>query len=128
MKTAAVTKEHDHSPWSFTFADRLGKALSVSGVSNQEMAEALGVSRTTITNYTSGRTVPSKLQLKEWSLKTGAPLEWLTTGIDQTENPHPHGTGEGLSEPPAGLDPATCGLQGRTFAPVTDINTWRKAS
>ena len=128
MKTAAVTKEHDHSPWSFTFADRLGKALSVSGVSNQEMAEALGVSRTTITNYTSGRTVPSKLQLKEWSLRTGAPLEWLKTGIDTTENPHPHDTDGGDSGASCRTRTGPCGLQGRTFAPVIDITTKKEAA
>lgn len=125
MKTAAITAGPSESPWAFTFADRLGKALHVSGVSNQEMADALGVSRTTVSNYTSGRTSPSKLQLKEWALKTGAPLEWILTGVDPTtENgPHAHHAHEGHTEPPAGLEPATCGLQGRPLATVTPIRS-----
>lgn len=126
MKTTAMATGDHESPWAFTFADQLGKALHVSGVSNQAMADALGVSRTTISNYTSGRTAPSKLQLKEWALKTGAPLEWLKTGIDPTENgPHAHHTHEGHTEPPAGLEPATCSLQGDHLGEVIDMFTWK---
>lgn len=33
-----------------------------------------------------------------------------------------------LVEPPAGLEPATCGLQGRTFTPVIDMFEWRKSA
>lgn len=105
MNTAKQGNEHHESPWAFTFADRLGKALHVSGVSNQDMADALGVSRATVSNYTSGRTAPSKLQIKEWALKTGAPIEWIKTGIDPTENPHQSPDGGNVG--PAGFDPTT---------------------
>lgn len=60
--------------------DRLDKAMRVAGLTIDDMAVALDVSRGTIGNYRSGRTEPSKLQVKEWAVRTGAPLEWLMTG------------------------------------------------
>lgn len=77
------------TPWSFGLSDRLAKALTVAHVSNAEMAQALDVSRNTITNYTSGRTKPSRLQLREWAVRTGAPLEWLETGAVPDPNMPP---------------------------------------
>ncbi|WP_428831898.1 helix-turn-helix transcriptional regulator [Gulosibacter sediminis] len=77
------TNTHPANHWAalaFTRADRLTKALDFGGVSNQDMAETLGVSRQTIGNYTSGRTNPSKATLMAWALRTGVPLEWLQTG------------------------------------------------
>lgn len=68
---------------------RLALALEVSGTSVQEMAEELEVSPNTVGNYTSGRTAPKHATLRVWAMKTGAPLEWIKTGIDPTENPHP---------------------------------------
>ena len=79
-----TTPQAPPSPWAFGLADRLDKALKVSNVSNASMASALDVSRNTVTNYTSGRTVPSRLQIKEWALRTGAPIEWLLTGVEPT--------------------------------------------
>lgn len=77
------------SPWAFGLADRLDKALKVGKVSNADMADALDVSRNTVTNYTTGRTTPSRLQIKEWAVRTGAPAEWLLTGIDPTPSTDP---------------------------------------
>lgn len=76
-------QRHDGTPgfpFAFDLGDRLDKAMRVAGLGPDDMAEALDVSRNTIGNYRSGRTHPSKLQIKEWSVRTGAPLEWLLTG------------------------------------------------
>lgn len=81
----------EQSPWSFGLSDRLAKAMSVAGMSNSEMADALDVSRNTITNYTSGRTKPSRLQIREWAVRTGAPLEWLETGERPVNGMKQHG-------------------------------------
>lgn len=83
------------SPWTFGLHDRLDKALTVAGVSNSEMAEYLGISSNTIGNYISGRTTPKKQTLRLWAMRTGAPLEWLETGI---EDP-------GGNSSPAGITP-----------------------
>ena len=72
-------------PFAFDLGDRLDKAMRVAGLGIDDMAEALGVSRNTIGNYRSGRTHPSKLQVKEWAVRTGAPLEWLLTGEEPTD-------------------------------------------
>lgn len=61
----------------FTLGDRLDKALRVAGVSHQEMAEYLGVSRNTIGNYIAERTHVSEGTLRLWSFRTLVPLEWL---------------------------------------------------
>lgn len=65
----------------FDLADRLTKSMHVAGLTIPDMAEALDVSVSTVGNYTNGRTRPKKLALKEWAMRTGAPLEWLETGI-----------------------------------------------
>ncbi|KQQ22569.1 hypothetical protein ASF48_05130 [Rathayibacter sp. Leaf299] len=69
----------------FTLGDRLAKAMRIAGTTREQMATALDVSPNTIGNYTSDRTKPSKLQVKEWAVKTGVPVQWLLTG-DASEN------------------------------------------
>lgn len=96
---------HDDSPWAFGQHDRLAKALTVSGVSHAEMADALDVSRNTIGNYIAGRTKPSRLQVKEWAVRTGAPLEWLLTGRESV-----------------GPEPTTSTVESGRFATVTSIH------
>jgi len=65
--------------------DRLNKALEASGVSSNEMADYLDVSRTTISNYINGRTEPKRSTLRDWAMRTGVPLEWLESGKLPTE-------------------------------------------
>jgi len=85
------------SKLSFGLPDRLAKALTVGGVGSQEMADYLGVTRTTISNYTSGRTA-TKLQTRRlWALKCGVPLEWIETGM--LAEPGPDGGGATVTEP-----------------------------
>jgi transcriptional regulator with XRE-family HTH domain len=79
--------------FAFDLGDRLDKAMRVSELSIDDMAEALDVSRNTIGNYRSGRTKPSKLQIKEWAMRTGAPIEWLMHGVEPENAPTPEGEG-----------------------------------
>lgn len=93
--------------------------MRVAGLTPEEMAEALDVSRNTIGNYRSGRTKPSKLQVKEWAIRTGAPLEWLVSGrMPDDEAPRPE-EDEGQSVHPPGLEPGTHWL--RAMGVVTPI-------
>ena len=64
----------------WTVGDRLHKALDSAGVSVQEMADHLVVSRTTVSNYIHGRTTPTRSTLRDWALRTGVPLHWIITG------------------------------------------------
>ncbi|WP_213816271.1 helix-turn-helix transcriptional regulator [Glaciihabitans sp. dw_435] len=80
------------SKLSFGLPDRLGKALHVADVTTTDMADYLGVTRNTISNYTSGRTPVKKQTLRLWALKTGVPLEWIETGeIGETSPSGPGG-------------------------------------
>lgn len=65
-------------------SDRLSKALKVSGLKVQDMAEYLGVSRGSVGNWINGRVVPSTQTIRLWALRTGAPYEWLKDGTPIT--------------------------------------------
>lgn len=72
----------------WTLGDRLRKAREHAAISSQQMADALDLSRNSITNYEHGRTRPSTLVLRAWALATGVPLEWLRTGSMDTRQYH----------------------------------------
>jgi DNA-binding transcriptional regulator YiaG len=61
-------------------ADRLRKSLRASGIGVQDMADYLGMSRNSVSNWVNGRAVPDHRTLLVWSMKTGAPLAWLEHG------------------------------------------------
>lgn len=73
--------------WSLT--DRLRKAREDTGLSQQDFADELGISRNSVGNYEAGRTSPRRLVLQAWALATGVDLHWLETG----EQPHPERPG-----------------------------------
>lgn len=108
----------EDAPWTFTFADRLQKALRVADMSIEDMAETLDISRNTVGSYLAGKTVPSRLATREWAARTGVPLEWLLTGAEATMAPAPtrrRAGAAGLSTfvdiaPRLGLEPRTCRL------------------
>jgi transcriptional regulator with XRE-family HTH domain len=60
--------------------DRMRKALRVSGVSVQEMADYLDVDRSTVSTWINGRIKPSITTLRLWALRTGVPFTWLHHG------------------------------------------------
>lgn len=62
-------------------ADRMRKALRACGVSVQEIAEYLDVSRNAVSTWINGRIEPSTQTLRLWALRTGVPYEWLRTGV-----------------------------------------------
>lgn len=71
----------------FELRHRLSLALEVGRVSPAAMAEELDVSETTIRNYRSGRTAPSRATLRVWALRCGVPFEWLVTGVIDVTDP-----------------------------------------
>jgi transcriptional regulator with XRE-family HTH domain len=74
----------------FDLADRLRKALRTSGVGAIEMADYLGVSRNTVSNWINGHTPPRDAYLRLWALRTGVPFEWLERGeVTPTNGPEP---------------------------------------
>lgn len=67
-------------------ADRLRKALREAGVSVQEMAEYLEISRNTVGSWINGHHRPRPSDLRQWALRTGVSYPWLTYG-DSPELP-----------------------------------------
>ena len=66
--------------FAFDMADRMRRAMRVSEVSVQDMADELEVSRNTIGGWINGHRSPRRRDLKLFAMKTGFPVEWLETG------------------------------------------------
>jgi len=61
----------------WTLGDRMRKAREHAGLKQAELAEEIGVGRTSIVNYESGSTTPSRPVLLSWALRCGVSFEWL---------------------------------------------------
>jgi len=94
----------------FDKADRMRRALRVSGVGIGEMSELLDVSRNTIGNWINGRAEPRTRDLKEVALKTGMPYEWLRTGRTDDNGHSPVG--------PTGIEPMTSTVESGHLAEI----------
>ncbi|WP_228044889.1 helix-turn-helix domain-containing protein [Rhodococcus pyridinivorans] len=78
--TVSTTDVHTSIP-EFDRADRMRKSLKHAGVSVNEMAEYLGITRETVSRYANHADVKVPLQtMRLWALRTGVPLEWLQSG------------------------------------------------
>lgn len=64
----------------WTVRDRLRKAREHAALQQGELAERIGVGRSTISNYEAGVTEPKRPILLSWAMATGVPLEWLVSG------------------------------------------------
>lgn len=71
--------------------DRMRKALRVSDVSVQEVAEAVGINRNAVSAWLNGRSKPNDIQLKKFAMRTGAPIKWLVEGEISESAPNPGG-------------------------------------
>lgn len=65
-------------------ADKMRKALRYAGISVQEMAKYLGVSRNTVGSWINGRVSPSVAVLRAWAMCCGVSYAWL---ISQPRDP-----------------------------------------
>ncbi len=86
----------------FDKADRLKKAVSVSGVAVSEMAEYLGVRQETLSRYLNGKTETPLAIVRLIAMRTGVPVDWIMTGNV------PGGPGPEL---PGGIEPPTYSLR-----------------
>ena len=73
----------------FDLADRMRRALRISGVTVQDVADYLGVARNTVSTWINGHIVPSKQTLRLWAMRTGVPFVWLETGQVVTDDNGP---------------------------------------
>jgi transcriptional regulator with XRE-family HTH domain len=65
----------------WTLGDRLRKARLYANVSTEEMAEDIGRTIHTISNYERDFTKAPLLVIRQYALRTGVPFEWLLTGV-----------------------------------------------
>lgn len=63
---------------------RMNRALSYAGMHIEQMADELGVSRSTISRWVNDKGPVKKIYLNQWALRCGVPLEWLETGAPTT--------------------------------------------
>lgn len=68
-------------------ADRLTRARKVAGIERKRMADILGVTPQSVSNYESGKSPLGKLQVNAWAVATEVDVEWLKTGKAQDEDP-----------------------------------------
>ncbi|MGW9567156.1 helix-turn-helix domain-containing protein [Prescottella equi] len=65
----------------FVLSDRCQKAREYAGLDQGELADRLGVARSTVARVEQGKTVRVKRPLLlAWALATGVNLQWLETG------------------------------------------------
>ncbi|MFE6733411.1 helix-turn-helix domain-containing protein [Microbacterium sp. NPDC057650] len=76
----------------FGLRHRLVLAREVAELDQSALAEALGVSRQTVSNYERGFTAPRRAVLLAWAMATAVDADWLLTGNDETPP-----TGDGVS-------------------------------
>lgn len=58
------------------------KGTDKKGLSQQEFADLIGISRSSVIDYEANKTVPRRIVLNAWALASGVPLEWLTQAMD----------------------------------------------
>ena len=87
----------------WTVEDRFRKARELRGLSQQEFADEVGLSRRIVSTIESGLKKPAKRDYLLWQMATGVPRAWLETGQAPDDDPTPGGTGVH----PPGLEPGT---------------------
>jgi transcriptional regulator with XRE-family HTH domain len=70
-----------------TLSVRLQQSREWRGLNQIELAEALDVSRGTISNYERGVSTPSRLQVNAWAAFCDVDVEWLKDGLQPQEAP-----------------------------------------
>lgn len=64
----------------FTLGDRLRKAREHAGLEQAQLAQLLGLSRQSVSNYERDLRTPNAAVILAWSIHTAAPCQWLETG------------------------------------------------
>jgi transcriptional regulator with XRE-family HTH domain len=65
----------------WTLGWRMQRALAHAGITIEEMASELGVSRSTVSRWVNDHGADPRIgYLKLWAMRCGVPLEWLLDG------------------------------------------------
>ena len=82
-----------------TLRTRLRDAREWRGLEQADIANELGIGRSTVSNYERGITKPGKLIINAWAVVTEVDVEWLKTGVDPEETDPDNGSRLGESDP-----------------------------
>jgi transcriptional regulator with XRE-family HTH domain len=67
----------------WTLGWRLQRSLAHAEMLTEQMADELGVSRSTVSRWLNGHGAPPRIgYLKLWAMRCGVPLDWLVNGDD----------------------------------------------
>ena len=86
----------------WTIADRARKARETAGMNQGELAQAMGVARSTVQRIEQGVAEPTRTRVIAWSFATGVDLNWLEKGETPAEGP-----GGGGAVRHQGIEPRT---------------------
>ncbi|MGK9146655.1 helix-turn-helix domain-containing protein [Plantibacter flavus] len=89
----------------YTLAVRLRKSRILANLEQAELAEMLGISRGSVSNYETGKSEPIASMFVRWAQLTDVPLEWLAEGVNARTAPAEAGAVEVVH--PLGLEPRT---------------------
>lgn len=106
--------EQSTSPQAFSIPEwtlgwRMQRALAHAEISVQQMADELGMARSSLSRWLNDHGTPPRAAfVKMWALRTGVPYEWLVTGETPQEGPRdPSGLANSQSGWTSSLDDAT---------------------
>ncbi|WP_344752091.1 helix-turn-helix transcriptional regulator [Gryllotalpicola koreensis] len=88
----------------FTLGELMRKARLDAGLDQLDIARALGIARTSVSNYETNRSEPPASVFVHWAQVTGVPLEWLAGAVNDAT---PAGTGAADGVRLKGLEPPT---------------------
>lgn len=66
----------------WTLTDRLRRSRLLAGLEQGDIAARLGVARTTVSAWETGKTEPSASNFVRWAAIVGQPLEWFAEGVN----------------------------------------------
>lgn len=87
----------------WTIADRVRKAREFSGLKQLDLAESVGMARTSLARIEQGKSEPRRTTLIAIAFATGVSLDWLEHG----ETPAPDNPGGGEVVRHQGIEPRT---------------------
>lgn len=69
-------------------------ARTEAGLSQLDLAQLIGISRTSVSNAEAGTVKPRKITVNQWALATGVPVSWLESGATPAGPSGPDGGDE----------------------------------
>ena len=84
---------------------RLLIAREYAGLEQGELADRMGVSRSTISSAENGKGHARRTTLNAWALACGVPVTWILTGQPPADPDPDDGAAIPAGEPPVGIEP-----------------------